>query len=198
MQVFGIVALSMAIGLLLAVLLAGIATVVYYARSVKIQATALTEKVTHFYAENSTALDHQRGQLTNIADSAKSNLASTRQEMRTALENNAKAIAGVLEDHRRQMDQIANKINATALLEASRRAIEACARLERVASALWKWAERLDQEAPEEVPAAGEWTEDRANEYAPEQVNGPTIYSKPRPEDILAAEESEDRVPVGL
>jgi hypothetical protein len=198
MQEFGVVALSAVAGVLFAALFVGVGAVIYYSRCTKIQAALLVQECKKFSAENGAALEQQRVQLSNIAESAKSNLTSTRQDVKAALEANAKAIAATLEDHRRQMDAIANKINANALLEASRRGVEACARLERVASSLWKWAERLDQEQPDEPVDTGEWTEERANEYAPESSGGKTIYEKARPEDLLTGEESVDRVPVGL
>ena len=196
MQLVGVVALALAAGALLAILFAGIGVVVYYSRGVKEQAEKLVKKMDKFYTENCEELANQREALRGIAESAKSNLTSTRQEVRQALEAHAKAVQSVLDDHRRDMDAIANKINASSLLEASKRGIEACIRLERVASALWKWAQKLDQESEESGEA---WGEDRAEEYAPEnQVAGTSIYEHRRPEDVLGTEEPADRIPVGL
>src|ERR1035441_10233550 len=86
MQVFGIVALSVCAGLFLALLLAGVGVLVYFARSNKISTDRISAELEKFYAENSDALEEHRKQVGALTESAKQNLISMRQEMRSSLE----------------------------------------------------------------------------------------------------------------
>ena len=203
MQVFGIVALSLCAGLLLALLLAGIGMVVYYTVSIRKETKHLCAELTQFYAENSFALQEHRKQVAALIESAKQNLISMRQEMRASLEFSLKSVQGVLSEHQARLDAAISTINANQLLEASKRGMAACGRLERVAAALQKW--QIDAEAEGEEPAGGEitgaWPADRAEEYGPaaETPTGASVYANLRPDDVLNSEAEEpERVPIGL
>ena len=203
MQVFGIVALSFCAGVFLALLLACVGGLVYFARSNKISTDRLSAELKKFYAENKAVLDDHAVQFKIVLDASKSNLTSMRQEMRASLEFSLKSVQSALSEHQARLDAAISTINANQLLEASKRGMAACGRLERVAAALQKW--QIDAEAEGEEPAGGEitgaWPADRAEEYGPaaETPTGASVYANLRPDDVLNSEAEEpERVPIGL
>jgi hypothetical protein len=203
MQTFGIVALSLCAGLLLALLFGGVGVLVYFARCIKLSTDSLSAELEKFYAENGASLEEHRKQVAALTESAKANLISMRQEMRASLEFSLKSIQSALSEHQARLDAAISTINANQLLEASKRGITACGRLERVAAALQKW--QIDAEAEGAEPAGGEiagaWPADRAEEYGPAAATptGASVYSNLRPDDVLNSEAEEpERIPIAL
>ena len=204
MQVAGIVAISICVGLLLAALLAGIAVTIMCALRIRASAILLEQQLKKFYAENCQELADHRGQLERISESAKSNFKGVREEMRGSLDLVFKTMRETLASHEKIIEAAVGKINATELLTASKRGVEACLRLERIAVAMERWrlaaeGEEVEELLEEEPVQAGKpWPESRANEYAP-PTPGPSIYSKTRPDDVLQSQVDEgERVPVAL
>ena len=203
MQTAGIVVISLCAGLFLALLLAGIGVLVYFARSNKLSTDRLSAELEKFYAENKAVLDDHAVQFKIVLDASKSNLTSMRQEMRASLEFSLKSVQSALSEHQARLDAAISTINANQLLEASKRGMAACGRLERVAAALQKW--QIDAEAEGEEPAGGEitgaWPADRAEEYGPAAPTptGASVYAQLRPDDVLNSEAEEpERIPIGL
>jgi len=188
MGTFGIVAISVCIGLLLSILFACIGTLIYFAYTIRINSRSLAEQSQKFYAENTEALSFQRGQLANILESSKQNLVSMRQEMRQALEA-----------HGATVKEAVGKINGEALAAASRSTVQAVGRLERVAAAFQRLVADVESQPNDHGAIEQPWSEERAEEYGPETVGGPSIYEKRRPDDVLGEEQNQgDRIPIGL
>jgi hypothetical protein len=203
---FGIVALSLCAGLLLALLLAGVGVLVYFARCIKLSTDRLSAELEKFYAENKAVLDDHAVQFKIVLDSSKANLISMRQEMRASLEFSLKSIQGALSEHQARLDAAISTINANQLLEASKRGITAMLRLERVVAAIEKFRlDRDEDEGDEPRRGGGEitgpWPADRAEEFGPAAATptGASVYSNLRPDDVLNSEQEEpERIPIGL
>jgi len=196
MGTFGIVALSLCAGLLLAVFLAGIGVAVYYARAIQKQSTNLEQFTRRFCGDIESILQQHREFMSALTESAKSNFASTRQEMRAGLDLNLKKIEAVLQSHEETMKAVAASINGTQLLEAAKRIQSFIPRLERAVAWIDQWQRQADEERVTMGAIEHPYPESRAEEYGPDSAS---IYQKARPEDVLGAEpEDSDRLPIRL
>ena len=191
MQTLGVVALSALAGIFLILLLAGLGVMVYLAAKIQKSIQALSVEMQKFSAENRAATGDHEQQLAKILDNAKSTMVSIKQEMRGALQSSHETVKSMVD-----------RIKGNELQAASARIIGASIRLEKIASALQgllleQQESEIDKQDASNI-ITGPWPADRAEEYAPTSP-APTIYDKPRPEDVLISESDEDdRVPVGL
>lgn len=131
MNVIGIVSLSLLCGLFLALLIGGLATLLWLA-------VKLRREVSQMTAAMQTLIAGNHAEMKSSIESAKASFSSIRTEMKTVLDTHNKSTRSMLEEHRKQMKEGIDKINAEALIGASARAVQACQRLENAAGIIQK------------------------------------------------------------
>ena len=152
---FEVAILFLLAGLFLAVLVAGLGTVIWSALQVRSAAKTLATELRGFQAENA-----------KMHESARSNFAAIRQEMRGALEMYSTETKAALESHRTQMGTMIENINGAGLGVAAKGISDATKKLTHIALTLQDLLI-----AKEEVEEAGE----TPDAYAPA---GASIYAQ--------------------
>lgn len=177
MNLVGIVALSVAAALFLFLLLAGAGILIWLALRLKKTQDAAEIETASVHAETKNLLATHQAESKAAIESAKAGFSAIRNETRATLDEQGKAqqtraagyeealtallaaqrkeIAETLDGFRRQMQVAIDKINAEALTGAAARSIQACLRLEKVASILQQMftdaeARSTHEYAPEE------------------------------------------------
>jgi hypothetical protein len=131
MSTIGVVAVSLFCGLFLALLLAGLGTLIWLAVSLRKTLATVRAEMDSVSKETRGLLAQYQGEMAKQVESSKSSFGTIRTEMGRLLEENRKKTDGILNEHRRQMQGSIDKINAEALQGAAARAIQACLRLEK-------------------------------------------------------------------
>jgi hypothetical protein len=152
---FEIAILFLLAGLFLAVLIVGLVTVIWSALQVRSAAKTLATELRGFQAENA-----------KMHESARSNFAAIRKEMRDALESYSLETKATLESHRTQMGMMIENINGAGLGLAAKGISDATKKLTQIAVALQDLLL-----AREEVEETGQ----TADQYAPA---GASIYTQ--------------------
>ncbi len=155
MNVIGVVAISLLCGLFLALLLAGLGTLLWLAVSLRKELKTLRDERESVSKETRAVLAQYQVEIAKQIESSKSSFGTIRTDMSRLLEENRKKTDGILNEHRRQMQGSIDKINAEALQGAAARAIQACLRLENAVGVIQK----LFLNSEERV----------TNEYGPEE-----------------------------
>lgn len=155
MNVIGIVSLSLLCGLFLALLIGGLAMLVWLAVKLRRENAQMREAI------QSLIVTHQ-AELKSSIESAKASFGAIRTEMKTVLDTHNKATKSTLDEHRRQMKEGIDKINAEALIGASARAVQACQRLENAAGIIQRLFMDTENRPTHEY---------RAEEMAPETTS---------------------------
>lgn len=178
MSTFGIVAISLISGLFLALIVAGLAAMIWYGIQVKRAAEALAKSVAAVYAETGKELAEQLKTITAVLESAKSNFQGIRDEMRKSQSATLQETRATLEAHRVEMDKMIQTINGVRFIESAKK-------IDKASAVLWKVAQTLqavttaepELEDTDGNERARAWPAERAEEYAPE---GETIYDHTR------------------
>jgi hypothetical protein len=168
---FEIFIVALFAGLFLAVLVAGLITVIWSALGVKAAAKTLATELRGFQAENA-----------KVHESARSNFAAIRQEMREALKLYSADTTAILEAHRAQMGTMIENINGAGLGVAARGITDATRKLTQIAVTLQDLLV-----AREEVEETGE----AAEQYAPA---GASIYAVSSTSALDAEAQVEEQV----
>ena len=174
MNVIGVVAISLFCGLFLALLLAGLGTLIWLAVSLRKTLATVRAEMVSVSNETRGLLAQYQGEMAKQVESSKSSFGTIRTEMARLLEENRKKTDGILNEHRRQMQGSIDKINAEALQGAAARAIQACLRLEKAVGVI----QQLFLNSEERVT-----NQYGAEEFAPEESafgGPPSGYSQSR------------------
>lgn len=131
MSTIGIAALSLFCGLFLALLLAGLSTLIWLALTLRKTLAAVSVEMKSVSFETRALLAQYQGEMVKQVESSKSSFGAVRTEIKTLLEEQRQKTHGILEEHRKQMQAGIDRINADALQGAAARAIQACLRLEK-------------------------------------------------------------------
>ena len=178
MSTFGIVALSLLAGLFLAIIVGGLAAMIWYGRQVKLAADALAKAVNFVHAETGRELAEQLKAITAVLESAKSNFQGIRDEMRKSQSITLQETRDTLEAHRVEMDKMIQTINGVRFIDSAKK-------IDKSSAILWKVAQKLEAittaepefDDTEGAERARAWPAERAEEYAPA---GETIYDHTR------------------
>ena len=190
---FGIVALSLLGGLFLAILTATLGLAVYLTWKVKQKADLIDAQGAKVYAWTEKLLGEHETKMAGIFESAKSNLASIRQEVRGGLELSAKETRDALKTHQEFVQGAIGQINAVALAEASNRAIIAMQHIEQAVGVLREITLAAEEEEPgnvTEMPRRAAPVSYGAGDYAPPASSFVTQIPSQRTDAEAMAEEA--------
>lgn len=176
MNEVGVVVISVLAGMFLLVLVAGLGYLVWIALDIRKSLVAINAEKSSVYAETGKFLAELRADLKSQVEAGRSSFSGIRTEMKTLMEEHRGKTCSLLEDHRKEtgamivasekaMQVGIDKINAEALAGAAGRTLQACLRLEKVATILQQMM--ID-------------TEGRAtHDYAPEEFAPETAFGTP-------------------
>ena len=191
MSTAGIISISILAGMFLLTLIAALGLQVYLTWQVKRKADLIDAQGAKVYAWTEKLLGEHEAKMAGIFESAKSNLASIRQEVRGGLELSAKETRDALKTHQEFVQGAIGQINAVALAEASNRAIIAMQHIEQAVGVLREITLAADEgeqdnvtEMPRRAVAYG------AADYAPPASSFVTQIPSQRTDAEAMAEEA--------
>lgn len=138
MGTLGIVALSVACGLVLAFLLLAVGLLAYLAFDIRSRAKALKVEAEAVQAWTRRFHEDQQTQFKSSIDSARASFEKIRSELKAQLAEETKRIAETLAVHQSAMRTAISKIDAESLQAASAQAIKSCRQIDKSIGALQK------------------------------------------------------------
>lgn len=159
MNTIGIVAVSLAAGLFLALLLAGLGLLIWQAFQNRKAIREIQSQRDAVSAETKALLAGNQAEMKSAIESAKSSFATIRTEMKALLDDHRKQTKAILDEHRKAMQAGIEKINAEALISVAARLTQVALRAEKAVGVLQAMMADAESRA----------THDYApDEYAPE------------------------------
>lgn len=125
MNTVGIIALSLLAGIVLVIIIGGLATLILLHIRVQKSHTALVNAMEKFTADIWSSSGQARESLSGIVEGARNSFGGIRKEIVTAQENQSKSIEIVLKAQGEQFNAALGKINGEALTRASVEALRA-------------------------------------------------------------------------
>lgn len=136
MSTIGMVVLSALLGMYLLGMLLGLGILIWLALKLRSDLQASKQEKDSVYAETKQVLAANQAEIKAILESGKSVFTSVRADTKALLEEHRKQTKAQLEEHRKGMQAGIDRINAEALSGAAARTIQACQRLEKIATLL--------------------------------------------------------------
>ena len=193
MSTAGIISISILAGMFLLTVTATLGLQVYLTWKVKQKADLIDAQGAKVYAWTEKLLGDHETKMAAIFESAKSNLASIRQEVRGGLELSAKETRDALKAQQEFVQGAIGQINAVALAEASNRAIIAMQHIEQAVGVLREITLSAEEAEPDnvtEMPRRAAAVAYGAADYAPPASSFVTQIPSQRTDAEAMAEEA--------